>query len=31
MNSWQGFALGFLAGSLFVIFVLPWLDRKFRI
>jgi len=30
MNAWQGFALGFLAGSLFVIFVLPWLHSKFR-
>lgn len=30
MNAWQAFALGFLAGSLFVIFVLPWLQNKFR-
>ncbi len=30
MNALQGFALGFLAGSLFVIFVLPWLSDKMR-
>lgn len=30
MNAWQGFALGFITGSLFVIFVLPWLQKKFR-
>lgn len=30
MNAWQGFALGFLAGSLFVMFALPWLQNKFR-
>lgn len=29
MNAWQGFALGFLAGSLYVIFALPWLQKKF--
>jgi hypothetical protein len=29
MNFWQGLALGFLAGSLFVMFALPWLQRKF--
>ncbi len=30
MNFWQGLAIGFMAGSLYVMFVLPWLDRKFR-
>jgi hypothetical protein len=29
MNIWQAFALGFLAGSLYVIFALPWLQSKF--
>lgn len=30
MNAWQVFAIGFLAGSLYVMFVLPWLFKKFR-
>lgn len=30
MNIWQSFALGFLVGSMYVIFVYPWLDRKLR-
>jgi hypothetical protein len=30
MNVWQGFAVGFLAGSLFVMFMLPWLQDKLR-
>lgn len=30
MNVWQGFAFGFLCGSLYVMFVLPWLHNKTR-
>jgi len=29
MNSWQAFAIGFLSGGLFVMFVLTWLQKKF--
>ena len=30
MNAWQAFAAGIMVGSMYVIFVLPWLDKKLR-
>lgn len=28
MNALQGFAIGFAVGALYVMFALPWLQRK---
>lgn len=30
MNFWQGLTIGFLIGGLYVIYVLPWLQKKLR-
>jgi hypothetical protein len=30
MNSWQAFALGFIVGGVYVMFVLPWLYKRFN-